>query len=253
MIPRKRPIVAKEFQEEEQITSKAEKYITELDNVPKIKPKTVIPLVENNFRAEEDTKINETVEPVYGLNVPKTQTIKKKEDVPLLVRNAIPGLELLKTDHEKYKHDIAHRPPSPEYNVPISEFGAALMRGMGWKEGKPVGKNGKGLIGLVDFKSRPSLLGLGAQEAPETENVKKRRVLPGDKIETKKSAENVYIPPPRKEVQGVVDSDGVKGKAVKIIKGSHAGKTGKVIDVSLRSSGTCYKIDTKKEVILAFN
>jgi G patch domain/KOW motif-containing protein len=32
-------------------------------------------------------------------------------------------------------------------SMPIEEFGAAMMRGMGWEEGKPVGRNSTGLVG----------------------------------------------------------------------------------------------------------
>ena len=49
--------------------------------------------------------------------------------------------------------------------VPVSQFGAALLRGMGWKEGTSASrKPGKGLIEPYLPSARPSLLGIGAKE-----------------------------------------------------------------------------------------
>lgn len=49
--------------------------------------------------------------------------------------------------------------------VPVSQFGAALLRGMGWKEGTSASrKPGKGLIEPYLPTARPALLGIGAKE-----------------------------------------------------------------------------------------
>jgi len=49
--------------------------------------------------------------------------------------------------------------------VPVSQFGAALLRGMGWKEGTSASrKPGKGLIEPYLPAARPALLGIGAKE-----------------------------------------------------------------------------------------
>ncbi|KAF9481574.1 hypothetical protein BDN70DRAFT_912208 [Pholiota conissans] len=49
--------------------------------------------------------------------------------------------------------------------VPVSQFGAALLRGMGWKEGTAATrKPGKGLIEPYIPAARPALLGIGAKE-----------------------------------------------------------------------------------------
>lgn len=71
---------------------------------------------------------------------------------------------------EKYRYDVSLRPEEVSLNlkfasssarcldhlhiikstledyerVPIEQFGAALLRGMGWEKGKPVGKNPNG-------------------------------------------------------------------------------------------------------------
>ena len=49
--------------------------------------------------------------------------------------------------------------------VPVSQFGAALLRGMGWTEGTSASrKPGKGLIEPYLPSARPALLGIGAKE-----------------------------------------------------------------------------------------
>ena len=68
---------------------------------------------------------------------------------------------------EVYKRQIAAAPePSTleDYErIPVEEFGAALLRGMGWDGVK---KEGKG-----DVKRRPNLLGLGAKELKGAEEL----------------------------------------------------------------------------------
>ena len=74
-------------------------------------------------------------------------------------------------EEDDFKTDIASRPDSASMDdyaaVPIEEFGAALLRGMGWKEGDVVGKN-KGQSNKPRVvERRPALLGIGATEVPE--------------------------------------------------------------------------------------
>ncbi|MCJ1471839.1 hypothetical protein MMC13_000480 [Lambiella insularis] len=74
-------------------------------------------------------------------------------------------------EDDAFKSDIASRPDSASIDdytaVPIEEFGAALLRGMGWKEGDVVGKR-KNQVSLPRVVSRrPALLGIGAKEVPE--------------------------------------------------------------------------------------
>lgn len=74
-------------------------------------------------------------------------------------------------EDDAFKLDIASRPDSASMDdyvaVPIEEFGAALLRGMGWKEGDVVGKR-KNQVSLPRVvERRPALLGIGAKEVPE--------------------------------------------------------------------------------------
>ena len=77
-----------------------------------------------------------------------------------------------------FRADVASRPDPAgmdEYAaVPVEEFGAALLRGMGWREGQPVGR---GKYGAADNgktngakaripERRPGYLGIGAKDVP---------------------------------------------------------------------------------------
>lgn len=65
--------------------------------------------------------------------------------------------------------------------IPVHDFGVALLRGMGWKDGMVVGKNQQaGLVKPMEYKPRPSLLGLGATPAP-TITKEKKYIKPGEK------------------------------------------------------------------------
>jgi hypothetical protein len=119
-------------------------------------------------------------------NVPKTV---EEEAIEALIGNAakkstliLPGPSsspeasgLLQTrtaidDDGLFRSDVASRPDSAKLEdyaaVPVEEFGAALLRGMGWKEGDVVGKR-KGVISKARVaERRPALLGIGAKEVP---------------------------------------------------------------------------------------
>ncbi|EEH19158.1 hypothetical protein PABG_01477 [Paracoccidioides brasiliensis Pb03] len=90
------------------------------------------------------------------------------------------GVEGEQFDETKsFRADVASRPDPAslaDYSaVPVEEFGAALLRGMGWKDGEPIGKgkygssnakpNGPGLKPRIPAR-RPGYLGIGAKELP---------------------------------------------------------------------------------------
>ena len=73
-------------------------------------------------------------------------------------------------EDDSFRSDVASRPDSASLDqyaaVPIEEFGAALLRGMGWKEGDVVGKRKNQIIKARIVERRPALLGIGAKEVP---------------------------------------------------------------------------------------
>ena len=80
----------------------------------------------------------------------------------------------LGNEDDRFRADVASRPDPAslaEYaNIPVSEFGKAALRGMGWKEGDPIGKRRNRTAGANakprDVQRRPALLGIGAKETP---------------------------------------------------------------------------------------
>ncbi|KAI0784054.1 DExH-box splicing factor binding site-domain-containing protein [Abortiporus biennis] len=73
------------------------------------------------------------------------------------------------SEEDALQQDIAELPEPAtleDYErVPVSQFGAALLRGMGWKEGTAASrKTGKGLVEPWLPQARPALLGIGAKE-----------------------------------------------------------------------------------------
>lgn len=79
------------------------------------------------------------------------------------------------SEDEAYRQDVQTRPSEStldDYaNVPVHEFGAALLRGMGWKDGEVVGKNKNYQFAKPkDTNKRPAFLGIGATPRPVDEN-----------------------------------------------------------------------------------
>jgi len=73
-------------------------------------------------------------------------------------------------EDDAFRSDVASRPDSASLEdyaaVPVEEFGAALLRGMGWKEGEVVGKRKDQVSKPRILERRPALLGIGAKEVP---------------------------------------------------------------------------------------
>merc|ERR1719447_1322254 len=71
-------------------------------------------------------------------------------------------------------------------NVPIEQFGMAMLRGMGWKEGQGIGGFKNEVVPIFDSQVRPKGLGLGATRK---NNDKQTVVKEGEeKLELKKGA-----------------------------------------------------------------
>lgn len=78
-------------------------------------------------------------------------------------------------EESSFRTDVASRPESAtldQYNaVPVEEFGAALLRGMGWKDGQAIGRGNYGSSGAAERamkprvpERRPGFLGIGAKD-----------------------------------------------------------------------------------------
>ncbi|EPS37065.1 hypothetical protein H072_9302 [Dactylellina haptotyla CBS 200.50] len=87
--------------------------------------------------------------------------------IPAASGNVQDSRTLLQNEDDAYRADVASRPDAAtleEYAaVPVEEFGAALLRGMGWKEGQSLGKTGGAANKPRLVEKRPAFLGIGAK------------------------------------------------------------------------------------------
>ncbi len=73
------------------------------------------------------------------------------------------------TEDDAFREDVEQLPNEAtlqDYErMPVSQFGAALLRGMGWKPGEPASRNkNRGIVEPWLPTARPALLGIGAKE-----------------------------------------------------------------------------------------
>ncbi|KAF1336140.1 G patch domain and kow motifs-containing protein, partial [Globisporangium splendens] len=120
-------------------------------------------------RDEENEKLKEIKAKLFNF---EAQTKNKKHGegdaptAPILKQNVVPGMDELNDVNEKYRLDVSMRPDELDVHssayemVPIEDFGAALLRGMGWRGS--VDKDDKS----AEPKPRHKLLGLGATMRP---------------------------------------------------------------------------------------
>jgi hypothetical protein len=80
----------------------------------------------------------------------------------------IDAIPTVVSEGDAYKQDVEELPDAASLEdyarVPVEQFGAAMLRGMGWKEGTGASKNGKGMVQPYLPAARPALLGIGAKE-----------------------------------------------------------------------------------------
>ncbi|KFM70252.1 G patch domain and KOW motifs-containing protein, partial [Stegodyphus mimosarum] len=187
--------------------------------LPKEKVKElVIPMIrKNNWRTsntnaqdtgDEDSKIKDlAIQELLKETSEQNEKWEKREfknytvTIPLIMQNKIPdGFE---TDE---KLDVSLRPEEPKLEdyekVPVEQYGLAMLRGMGWKEGDPIGANSSKIVEPVQVQLRPKGLGLGADASALKKNQKKE------------SDEKLDL---------------VKGSYVLITQGSHKGSYGEVL------------------------
>lgn len=135
-------------------------------------------LVVQDRRQSEDAQ-DDASPPTGAQEVPpepngEVSTAKKTADElamdALLGKKTEMGLTIpAVTEEEVYKDDYTSAPDMAtlaEYDaVPVEQFGAAMLRGMGWKEGMGIGSNeGKKVTKDKVPERRPALLGIGAKQ-----------------------------------------------------------------------------------------
>ncbi|KAJ6558476.1 DExH-box splicing factor binding site-domain-containing protein [Mycena vulgaris] len=105
------------------------------------------------------------------------------------------------SEEDAYKQDVDELPDVAtldDYNrVPVAQFGLALLRGMGWKEGTAASrKPGKGLVQPYLPEARPALLGIGAKEREVLDDGSNK------KSNANKRPERRYVPVIKQDKEG---------------------------------------------------
>ncbi|XP_076362035.1 G-patch domain and KOW motifs-containing protein-like [Tachypleus tridentatus] len=167
--------------------SSEEKPIISSEETNLTKPELVIPLIQKNKwnlsskKLEKDNGHNKVLGGDSSLEELAVKEIIEENNkqlqewnncferndnlvIPLLVENHVPdGFE---TDE---KVDVSIRPDEStleDYErVPVEEYGLAVLRGMGWKKGEPVGGKNKQCVEPMKVVLRPKGLGLGANHS----------------------------------------------------------------------------------------
>ncbi|XP_071504271.1 G-patch domain and KOW motifs-containing protein-like [Diadema antillarum] len=165
--------------------------------------------------ALEDEAVKEIMKDVskYNEDWASRDTQDLNMTIPLLMQNKVPdGFE---TDD---RLDVSIRPDeasAADYDeVPIEQFGMAMLRGMGWKETEGIGNTMKKAVQPMEVTVRPKGQGLGADRRRGDDLEKKRMVKrkPGD-------------PAPKEDTE---PKGFTKGGAVLVTSGPHKNLYGKI-------------------------
>ncbi|KAG1362435.1 protein MOS2 [Cocos nucifera] len=140
----------------------------------------------------------------------------------------------------RFKEDMKNLPEDrgfDEFNdIPIEGFGAALLAGYGWSEGKGIGRNNKGDTKVVQYERRAGTEGLGY--VPSSTDPRKRK---GQWVAREEKKED------EKEKKG---KEKEKEKILRVISGRHAGMKGKILKGSEASKVILKLLETGEEVKL---
>jgi hypothetical protein len=152
----------------------------------------VVPKLENSWRPEkrmknimmegdamkptEETFEMETMDAgpkpnvQYGLTLMERVEVEEEAEAPR-------RMSLRELEDQKLRDDLTNLPEEATLDqyedLPVEEFGEALLRGMGWEKGKPIGRNAKTVVTPVEYTRRQGMLGLGATPPPPKETSKK--------------------------------------------------------------------------------
>ena len=103
---------------------------------------------------------------------------------------------ILDREAQVLKEDLNDLPPEASLEayeaMPVEAFGEALFRGMGWVEGRAVGRNTKEEVKATELVRRPQRLGLGAAPAPE--QPKKKIHRPGAECAAREARQRIRPP-----------------------------------------------------------
>ena len=153
---------------------------------------------------------------------------------------------------QQYREDLARLPEQASLDayeaMPVAEFGAAMLRGMGWKEGQGIGRN-KEEVKAVEYVKRPDRLGLGAKPNEDAFDLPKKKgkrwiPKPGDERGPKKDLVYYGKDGVQKHVKALDEelvervAEGVQvGKVMHVVAGQHEGLRAEVLALEPPAEG----------------
>ena len=195
---------------------------------------------EETFEMEETIAAGPKANVQYGLTV--MSRVRVLETISEGIAHPAKKTSFQEMEDQKLREDLMVLPEEAALEryeeLPVEEFGEALLRGMGWEKGKPIGRNAKSVIEPIEYVRRQGREGLGAVPAPPKETIRKY-IKPGETREMQPD----LVAPPRADgrSRNVVDPDVklvervrkgcAKGKFMSVISGRHAGLRGEVISI----------------------
>ncbi|KAI4358037.1 hypothetical protein L6164_001947 [Bauhinia variegata] len=200
-----------------------------------------LPITESNgstelgFELDTSSAANEPgSEMSYGLNLRQT-TKDKSSNGNIDNDNDNEGPRPVPVETallQKFKDDLKRLPDDQGFDefedVPVEGFGAALLAGYGWYEGRGIGKNAKEDVKVVQYERRTAKEGLGFVSDHARMSSSKQMERP------KKHSGDVYSAGKTVRIVGGRDA-GLKGKIVQILKGDQViiklGTSGEKVNV----------------------
>ncbi|KAL9246998.1 hypothetical protein vseg_020472 [Gypsophila vaccaria] len=158
-----------------------------------------------DFEFVEDSKDLEGGPISYGLNVRHSDAIVDRTIDSLMIKQFKTDLETLPEEQGLDDYE----------DTPVDGFGAALLAGYGWKEGRGIGRNCIDDVKVVEYKRRTAKEGLGFMaDAPAPSGSSNSSVVGGGKD----------------NVGGRKDGFEV-GREVRVVRGGRMGMKGVVVRV----------------------
>ncbi|KAJ8526645.1 hypothetical protein K7X08_029122 [Anisodus acutangulus] len=167
----------------------------------------------------------------YGLNVRQSENPNPNTNHKQLIDPML----------HKFKEDLKRLPDHngiDEYtDMPVEGFGAALLKGYGWVEGRGIGRNAKEDVKVVEYKRWTAKEGIGF-EVPKL---------------TKEGEEGVKVDHGTANVEKIDRGKGGKGlyvgKEVRVVRGKEMGMKGVVLEVKAGGDLVILKLARQDEEV----
>jgi G patch domain/KOW motif-containing protein len=205
-------------------------------------------------RAEQELIAELTGEQIITeeLTIETNLSVSDRKRAPILTSNVVNGI---KNEDDRFKHDLSGSADDMNFRseiydaIPVNQFGAALLRGMGWTGDDPKAVTAKDTEKLVPRENR---LGLGAMAKPPDSKKHKKN----DSSKVKSSDDWSRKVEARLRDQRLCDND-----LVWLRDRRYGGRRGRIttargvpgldmIRVELETDGTVVEVSRKEAVLL---